>query len=249
MLAWQKAAAWRGMSQFRDAVAVVDEKAYEAAEGVKGAIIAADEFAGDKMEAASSWVEKSILEIRLALRTATDDWQCLARKQRPEARESESLQPERFEEWELDEQIVCTVPGPFAQPWHPSQQPNVCKLCLLGEAGAGKSSIIRRLVSRAFEERHDPTACVRQHFWRHNELLVELEVRRIILHNTQQRTSAPVASPQLNASAPPHLRTSAPCRTARGSLLPVKTSQLRAGARSRCCSSHRCGTRRSAGRW
>ena len=263
MLAWQKAgAASRGMSQFRDAVAVVDEKAYEAAEGVKGAIIAADEFAGDKMEAASSWVEKSILEIRLALRTATDDWQCLARKQRPEARESESLQPERFEEWELDEQIVCTVPGPFAQPWHPSQQPNVCKLCLLGEAGAGKSSIIRRLVSRAFEERHDPTARVRQHFWRHNELLVELEVRRIILHpetasshhehhmhNTQQRTSAPVASPQLNASAPPHLRTSAPCRTARGSLLPVKTSQLRAGARSRCCSSHRCGTRRSAGRW
>merc|ERR1719420_914363 len=142
------------MSQFRDAVAVVDEKAYEAAEGVKGAVIAADEFAGEKMEAASSWVEKSILEIRLALRTATDDWQCLARKQRPEARESESLQPERFEEWELDEQIVCTVPGPFAQPWHPSQQPNVCKLCLLGEAGAGKSSIIRRLVSRAFEERH-----------------------------------------------------------------------------------------------
>jgi len=211
------------MSQFRDAVAVVDEKAYEAAEGVKGAVIAADEFAGEKMEAASSWVEKSILEIRLALRTATDDWQCLARKQRPEARESESLQPERFEEWELDEQIVCTVPGPFAQPWHPSQQPNVCKLCLLGEASAGKSSIIRRLVSRAFEERHDPTARVRQHFWRHNELLVELEVRRIILHpetasshhehhmhNTQQRTSAPSASPNLNASAPPHLRTSAP---------------------------------------
>ena len=210
MLANEKRA--RGMSQFRDAVAVVDEKAYEAAEGVKGAVIAADEFAGEKMEAASSWVEKSILEIRLALRTATDDWQCLARKQRPEARESESLQPERFEEWELDEQIVCTVPGPFAQPWHPSQQPNVCKLCLLGEAGAGKSSIIRRLVSRAFEECHDPTARVRQHFWRHNELLVELEVRRIILHPetaSSQRTSAPSASPQLNASAPPHLRTSA----------------------------------------
>ena len=236
------------MSQFRDAVAVVDEKAYEAAEGVKGAIIAADEFSGDKMEAASSWVEKSILEIRLALRTATDDWQCLARKQRPEARESEPLQPERFEEWELDEQIICTVPGPFAQPWHPGQQPNVCKLCLLGEAGAGKSSIIRRLVSRAFEERHDPTARVRQHYWRHNELLVELEVQRttrtLRLHpraistictTHSIRTSAPSASAQLNASAPPHLRTSVPCRTARGSRLPVKTSQPRAGARSRCC--------------
>ena len=187
------------MSQFRDAVAVVDEKAYAAAEGVKGAVIAADEFAGDKMEVASNWAEKSMLEIRLALRSATDDWQCLARKPRSEARESEPPQPERFEEWELDEQIVCAVPGPFAQPWHPSQQPNVCKLCLLGEAGAGKSAFIRRLVSRAFEERHDPTARVRQHFWRHNELLVELEVRRTILHpesapshHTHLRTSAPL---------------------------------------------------------
>lgn len=217
----------RGMSQFRDAVAVVDEKAYEAAEGVKGAIIAADEFAGDKMEAASGWVEKSILEIRLALRTATDDWQCLARKQRPEARESEPLQPERFEEWELDEQIICTVPGPFAQPWHPSQQPDVCKLCLLGEAGAGKSSIIRRLVSRAFEERHDPTARVRQHFWRHNELLVELEVQRTTLHpetassrhkhhmhHSQHMhlcTLRICAAQRLRTSAPPHPRTLQDC--------------------------------------
>ena len=203
------------MSQFRDAVAVVDEKAYEAAEGVKGAVIAADEFAGDKMEVASNWVEKSILEIRLALRSVTDDWQCLARKPQFETREPEPTQPERFEEWELDQQIVCAVPGPFAQPWHPSQQPNVCKLCLLGEAGAGKSAIIRRLVSRAFGERHDPTAHVRQHFWRHNELLVELEVRRIILsldpsHHSDLRSIRTSATLHLRTSAPPappHLRT------------------------------------------
>ena len=83
--------------------------------------------------------------------------------------------PGRLDAEELDQTVVCTARGaPCAEPWHPSRQP-VVRLCLLGETGAGKSSLARRLVSHAFEERHCPTTHVQQHFWRHPQLLVELE--------------------------------------------------------------------------
>ena len=215
------------MSPFSDALVVADDKAYEAAEGIKGVVKAADEFAGDKAEAASNWAESSILAIRNALHPS--QWQCLARKPRePETPQS----PERFSEWELEEHIVCVVPGPLALPWHPSQQPNVCKLCLLGETSAGKSALIRRLISRSFDARHDPTACVRQHFWRCGELLVELEVRRGVGRASAMGAGAvpcgcePCTSAPFAPSAPLHLCTLAPlhvCRTARASPSRAKT--------------------------
>ena len=87
----------------------------------------------------------------------------------------EPANTERLDAGELDEPTVCTTRGaPCAEPWHPSRQ-SVVRLCLLGESGAGKSSLSHRLVSHAFEERHRPTSHVQQHFWRHPQLLVELE--------------------------------------------------------------------------
>lgn len=67
-----------------------------------------------------------------------------------------------------DEPIISLKKGPHSEPWHPRTMPPplVYKLTVIGTKGAGKSSIVHRLVSRTYDRTYRPTRRTNQLFWR-----------------------------------------------------------------------------------
>jgi len=82
-----------------------------------------------------------------------------------------------------EEAIASYYPGPNSIPWHPGEMkaPHLYKVTFIGPAGAGKSSIVNRLVAHTFDSSYRATRQASQLFWRHvlkdtgNDIMFEIE--------------------------------------------------------------------------